>query len=56
MTPRLTLRQLPYAFKVAADSQAVGPARQLVRKVLFPRLSPSMPPGSRGQGLGALAF
>ncbi|MGW2719864.1 ATP-binding protein [Streptomyces sp. NPDC001492] len=32
MTLRLTLRKLPYAFKVAADAQAVGPARRLVRE------------------------
>ncbi|MEV6840288.1 ATP-binding protein [Streptomyces sp. NPDC051133] len=32
MTLRLTLRKLPYAFKVAADDQAVGPARRLVRE------------------------
>ncbi|MER6548311.1 ATP-binding protein [Streptomyces sp. NPDC001250] len=34
MTPRLTPRKLPYAFKVAADVQAVGPARRLVREVV----------------------
>ncbi|GGW25216.1 ATP-binding protein [Streptomyces alanosinicus] len=34
MTPHLTLRKLPYAFKVAADVQAVGPARRLVREVV----------------------
>ncbi|MEU9334145.1 ATP-binding protein [Streptomyces sp. NPDC048290] len=34
MTLRLTLRKLPYAFKVAADAQAVGPARRLVREAV----------------------
>ncbi|MBK3575965.1 ATP-binding protein [Streptomyces phaeochromogenes] len=32
MTLCLTLRKLPFAFKVAADTQAVGPARRLVRE------------------------
>lgn len=34
MTPFLTLRKLPYAFKVTADTQSVGPARRLVREVV----------------------
>ncbi|MDN3025695.1 ATP-binding protein [Streptomyces sp. S.PB5] len=34
MTLRLTPRKLPYAFKVAADAQAVGPARRLVREIV----------------------
>ncbi|MFI6088471.1 ATP-binding protein [Streptomyces sp. NPDC051218] len=34
MTPRLTLRKLPFSFKVAADSEAVGPARKFVREAV----------------------
>ncbi|MGW6021286.1 ATP-binding protein [Streptomyces sp. NPDC055099] len=34
MTLCLTLRKLPYGFKVAADAEAVGSARRLIREVV----------------------